>query len=659
MKRFSALVLTTAALLAGVVAVAGRNDATEAAIRDGGPNLAVVIQANRYSVRPGQPVSFAAGFWNRSDETMRLRLSCAPPVDFEVRGPDGGVVWSKSSECNSDDRLLTLAPGAQRLWDVEWPGREGLGEFTVYAVLHTLPRDAVAGPLTITVSEGGEPDPTERPRETDMPRPTERPRETDEPRPTEGPRPTSAVDFPNDIFPVANRDATEREPDVDGRREGADCQDLVVWLDEVQHGILGRFVAGAWRGEAFRISGEDDPASVAKVAYNEMRRTWLVVWSSRRDAGDLEVRARYVQCDGTEGAVFTVGTSSADDSMPAVAAAGEAFGVTWLRSGGDQRALRAARVVGLDTTGEREVADGAVLGEPAVACRNGNACFVVWTVGVEGGRNIQGRRWRIADAQMDSFLEVANAEAAEFDPSIAAGDGDRPYLVTWTRAGDATRVWARRIHASGEIVTGEAFAVSGEGSAVQGDVSAAADGFNVVWSDRTTESATVRGRHVQVGEAVQLGAIQTISDPTSPFDYYPAAVSTANRVALAVWQAGGDDNGDILGRFVRWPGGDAPSRVALFGRVTGGGLAVLSAGHINVDVERVVDGSFACAQARVDYDTETALPVELKTGDHVYVVGDALPGAPPCALTVSAPGTMIMSLGPIRVFTPLIVKSLR
>ena len=75
MKRFSALVLTTAILLAGVVAVAGRHSATEAAIRDGGPSLAVVIQANRYSVRPGQPVTLAAGFWNRSDETMRPRAS--------------------------------------------------------------------------------------------------------------------------------------------------------------------------------------------------------------------------------------------------------------------------------------------------------------------------------------------------------------------------------------------------------------------------------------------------------------------------------------------------------------------------------------------------------------------------------------------------------
>lgn len=657
MTRLTALAFTAAAVLAGFFAVHSRDNATEAAIRDGGPNLAVIIQANRYSVPPGQPVSLAAGFLNRSDETLRLRLSCAPPADFEVRGPDGAVVWSKTSDCTSDDLLLTLAPGAQRLWDIQWPGSAVPGEYTAYAVLHTLPRDAVAGPLAITVSAGEEPDPTERPRETDMPRPTERPRETDEPRPTEVPRPTSAVDFPDGIFPVANRDATEREPDVDGRREGADCQDLVVWLDEAQQGIMGRFVAGAWRGEAFRISGEDDPASVAKVAYNAERRLWLVVWSSRRDAGDLEVRARYVQCGGTEGPVFTVGSNPADDSAPAVAAAGEAFGVTWLRARTDDRVLRAARVVGLDTSSDIGVADGAV-SEPAVACRSGSSCVVVWTAGGEEGRNILGRRWRITDAATDSPLEVADSASAEFDASIAAGDGDRPYLVTWTRIGDATRVWARQIHASGEILTGDAFAVSGEGNADHGDVSAAAGGFNVVWSDRGGDTAIIRGRHVQVGEALQLGAIQTLSEPGAPVDLYPAAVSTANRVALAVWQAGGDDNGDILGRFVRWPG-DGPSRVALFGRVSGGGTAILSAGHISVDVERVVDGSFACAQARVEYGTDTTLPVELKAGDHVYVVGDAVLGAPPCTLTVSAPGTMIMSLGPVRLFTPVIIKNLR
>jgi hypothetical protein len=650
------LLLVTLAL-AGAAGLAMRGPA--AAQEGEGNGLAVVIQAGRYAVNPGQAVGLAAGLQNRGRETIRLAFTCAPPVDFEVLSATGDVVWHQTSECGGDDLEISIAPGQTRWWEASWPGASELGTYYAYATFHLFPREAAAGPVSILVAEGDhEPPPreTERPRETEQPRETDRPRETEDPHETEPP-PTDhpPVDYPDEAFPIADWDGSQTHPDVDGRREPGDCQQLVIWHDTDEHGVFGRFVEGQWRGDDFRISGETGVSGAPRVAYNPVRRLWLVVWASPSDQVGLEIRGRYVQCGGTEGPVFTIGGHPANDHSPAVAAGGEHFVVTWVRDGEQHSVINAAIISGTNAGGLIGLAEGNV-SEPAVACRAHLPCFVVWTRGEGGGRDVLGRRWWPDRERADEVLEVASSEAAEYDASIAAGDGELPYLVTYTRAADRSAVYGRRVHASGEIVVGDALQLSGEDTAHSSDVSPAGGGWNVVWVEGDVSPA-VRGRYVGGGEGLLPGPIANISAAGAPTDGHPAAASVNTGTALAVWDVTGDDIGaDIWGRFVHWPGGEG--RVVLLGRVAGSAAAAVAAeaGAITITVERVLEGTFPCTEARVYYAADTQLPPDLSPGARLYVIGEQAQTLGLCSLQVASPGTLIAAAGPERLFAPAVLK---
>jgi hypothetical protein len=650
-------ILAAAAMLLGLTGQALRGPA--AAQEDHGNGLAVVLSASRYAVNPGHEVGLAAGLQNRGRETIRLRLTCAPPVDYEVRDSNGVVVWQQGSDCGSDDLEITIAPGQTRWWEAPvWPGADDLGTYYAYATFKLFPREAVAGPVSILVAEGDHepppretdhPRPTEHPRETDGPHPTEHPRETDAPHPTEQPR-----EFPGEPFPVADWEGAQTHPDVDGRREAGDCQSLVVWYDTHTHGVVGRFIEAGWHSDDFLISGDHTAAGPPRVAYNAVRRLWLVVWTGEGEGDDLQIHGRYVVCGqgATEGPVFAIGSHEHDDHSPTVAATGEHFAVAWVRDGENHSQIRGARIVGTDSPQQIGLAEGAV-SEPTLACRPHAQCFVVWTRGEGAARDLIGRRWWPGEERADELLNVATGDAAEYDASIAAGDGDLPYLVTYTRTGDASAVYGRRVHASGEMLVGDAAKLSGEDGAHSSDVSPASHGWNVVWVEGNVMPA-VRGRFVGNGDALQLGDSVAISPPGAPADGHPAAAQVGNWVALAVWDSVGPDNpGDIWGRFVGLSGGGA-GRVVLLGRVesAGGMLVAGEAGVLDIAVERVLEGAFACTEARVYYAADTVLPPDVSSGVRLYIIGEVAGGQGPCALDVEAPGTLIAAAGPERLFAP-------
>src|SRR6185436_7718955 len=101
---------------------------------------------------------------------------------------------------------------------------------------------------------------------------------------------------------------------------------------------------------------------------------------------------------------------------------------------------------------------------------------------------------------------------------------------------------------------------------------------------------------VGIGADVKLGEARIVSGADRLTERHPAAASVGEGTALAVWQSGGDDNGNILGRFVGWPG-EAHTQVLVEGRIAGDRSAGPREETLRLLVERVLEGAFPCATA--------------------------------------------------------------
>ncbi|MFQ5460386.1 MAG: hypothetical protein ACE5EL_06295 [Anaerolineae bacterium] len=454
--------------------------------------------------------------------------------------------------------------------------------------------------------------------------------------------------------------------------ELGDCQNLVVWFDDAQDEVWGRFVEREWRGDPFRISGEGGAAGPAAVAYNVGRHLWLVTWPVPSDAGDLDIVGRFVQCAALEGDVFAITDGELADDQVAVAAHGEGFAVAWRRSSDTNSMVMGAFVAGQQSRGEAIIEDGQA-SEPAVACEAAEPCLIVWSQTVEGQRDVIGRWWwPREEVAGNDFLPVAAGEVDEYEAAVAwnGADGVEGYLVTWTAGpADASAIWARAYGATGVSGTQrdayhaltDAFGLGDLEPARQSDVTRLGHHFVVVWSEAARGEAEIRGQLVLVrreGEPA-TGAVVDVSRPVidfPPTDSYPAVAWSGESLALVVWQSqtqAPDDPGEVYGRQRLFGG-----RIEIEGRVTSRRPASATAldpfanrVRLDVAVERVLKGRFSCSTARVYFDVDAASE-SFDVGDRVRVAGDPSASGDECGLDVGADGTSIAAAGVERRYAP-------
>ncbi len=593
--------------------------------------------------------------------------------DVGALGPDFVVVWStgETEPRHIVARRLKYMPEQRHLV----PGDvAGVAE---HDAVETYPAVASAGdPLALVVwqieREDGDSDilgrhvkvgsrheePTKEPPEEPTKEPPEKPTKEPPEEPVKSGEP----------FIVVDRDGRQVRPDVAGHPEVNDCQNLVVWWDESEKEIWGRFVEREWRGEPFLISGEYSAEGRPKVAYNHWRKLWLVVWSSEMDVGPNAIRGRYVQCDDLEGRVFTIsraeGAESAADDQPVVAPHGEHFfAVAWRRAReGGGHAIVGSHVAGTATRAYAVLGDGAV-SEPAIACESRGDCLVAWTREHEGNKDVVGRYWFPREEYVsDSLLEIAVSAHGERYPSVAFnGWYDRwAYAVSWTDEGEEhTSVRARTVYPTDDskldtyVVSDSVLIVAADGpNDDHGDVAALGPDFVLVWSTGEAELKDIlatRLLYFPETRGLTAGTIGVVAEHDAA-EIYPAVASAGNPLALAVWQIereGGDSG--ILGRHVAVR---PTERVVLFGEVLGGGFVVHGDPTWSVGVRRVLEGSFTCAEASVFVADADAVDQTLSVGDMVSVHADLLPAEGVCALSVGAAGTFMESNPRGQVYLP-------
>lgn len=685
-SRIAVSLAAATALALGALWVTSRGQAPAGAQDRYPAGIDTTLRVTRAVVAPGSEVGLVGGLHNTGATVLEIPITCDPPVDFEITGPDGGLIWKWSSPCTGDDHVLRFEPGVRREWDAVWPGTNQAGEqvpvgtYFVWAIVHTTPREAVAGPLAIRVSNDAPP--TEQPHPTDMPHPTAT--HIAEPTRPHEPDPTATQAHPgveqSNPFEIADG-GTLREPDVAGSPELGDCQNLVVWYDETAHAIRGRFVEGTWRGEVMTISGDAGAAGPPAVAFNGRRHMWLVVWPRTNEGGNTDISGRFVECGNVVRTVFNITDGATNDDQVAVASHGEGYAVLWHRvTDGGASQVHGAAVFEAASQYHVVLEDGGA-SEPGVACEAAEPCLAVWSAVGEGGQqhNIIGRWWWPREELTgERYLTIAGGEVDQHEPAVAwnGTEGTRAYLVTWTHGGaDNGAIYGRGVGVVGDGAgttrdaydpLGEAARLNGDGGpAGQSDVGSLGIGFAVVWSDHTHEPAAIKGRFVRVRRDGGPGAIVAVSQPETldnpRTDTYPAVSASGPAVSLVVWEAAfeGSDATAILGRQTAFPGGtggDVLRDVELIGRVTAVRAAEAADGQatLSVAVEQVLTGRFSCSNAEVYYDT-AMWPGPFEVGDRLRITGAQDETTAPCELAVGEPGTSIQDVDQRR-FTPFLQK---
>ncbi len=619
-----------------------------------GSGLSFWLRTGAPAVQPGGTLPLTLDIANVGSTTQVLHLGCDPATDFQVRNAEGDIVWRLNPDCVEVASELTLAPGDERSWNASWPGETSdgspapEGRYYVYASLRTMPIESVIGPVVIEVDE-------EAALPTEVPKPTKTPKE--KPEPTEKPPETKPS------FPVTDKSGRQVRPDVAGHPEMVDCQNLVVWWDETQHEVWGRFVEPEWKGEAFKVSGDASAEGPPKVAYNHASRRWLVVWASGTDAGPLVIRGRYVQCAEPKEEVFVIGLGDGvappGDDQPAVADHGEHFAVVWRRAreGGEHQMI-GANVVGLGWRQIAEISESGDVAEPAIDCEDRGDCLVAWTRGSTSDSDVVGRYWFPREEYVGSdILEIAATDLPESYPSVAwNGWYDRgAYAVTWTEDRRYPAVLARTVYPTDPskldtyVLSPAAIEIESiVGGAYAADVASLGPDFVVVWAADPELGAPdiymARLKYNPDGRTLTRGDVVNVSD-LEPAEGYPAVASALDPLTLSVWQIEWENgSADIMGRHVAL----SPSKVSLLGVVGSRSVAIQTGSPaqegapLEVIVRRVLAGSFDCSVAEVYETVSDTIDPMIQTGDMVSLRADPAPDYGSCALVVGPPGTYLL-----------------
>jgi len=596
----------------------------------------------------------------------------------------GDEVWVSDKEQPETYPAVASAldPLALVVWQIEWPAG-------AVDILGRYVKVGEANPGAEATDTPGHDEPTKTP-ERDKPTATPD---------TEGPE-------TGDPFFVIVGEGRQVRPDVAGRPEVEDCQNLVVWLDETAGGIWGRFVEPNWRGEAFRIGDYttlSDPAlGRPKVAYNAHRKLWLVVFAYETDAGGSRIAGRYVQCGSLEGHVFVIGDEIGHDGdQPVVAPHGESFAVAWRReldAGGHQ--IVGVQVNGLTSGQYAEISPDGDVSEPAIDCEVRGECLVTWTADRERGKDVLGRYWFPREEYVgDKLLEIAVDEVPEFESAVAwnnryAEDGLGAYAVTWTAVTQpqGQHVMVRLVYPGGGdrldgyVVGSDAGLVSRVESAIAGhsDVAALGPDYVVVnaFGDERLEDIGAQRlvyvpakRELWLGEGADVGTHDAV-------EVHPAVASALDPLALVAWQVErGSARADILGRHVALHAAPGP-RIVLVGSIIGqadgqvastwpdggatrgrsaldGGAATDSlaqAAPLLLSISSVLEGDFPCAQATLYLLDEDKVDPDPRQGDIVEVAAAGRIGVDICELQVGLDGTYVRQATIDRLVAPMALR---
>jgi large repetitive protein len=352
------------------------------------------------------------------------------------------------------------------------------------------------------------------------------------------------------------------------------------------------------------------------VAFNGS--VFLVVWQDARTFGE-DLYAARVKPDGTVLDPGGIPIATVDDHAklwPAVAFDGTNFLVVW----SDAR----QPLAGLDVYGARVSPEGAVLDSqgirisalssndstPAVSCRPGLECLVVW----DAGGRLDGARVRPDGVVLDPWsLELDGSGGATRYPSVATNgtdylvayqygesgqgvadirgvrmqpDGTRgapsllvgvmddqvfpatasdgtDYLVSWAdrRGGTLFEAYAMRVGAAGNLLEPGGFPLGSSGHCAYASAGFDGNQYLVAWSCGSSVQATRVSR-----SGTPLGLLGLSASPSA----WKPVVAAAPGGSLVVWDDGRHSSRDIYGTRVESGGAVLDSAGLLVTRVLNG-----------------------------------------------------------------------------------------